>query len=266
MSEERKTISVLIVEDDPVQSDLLRDGLELEGDIVCCAQARDGVEALSAIKKYEPMVMLLDLAMPQMDGLDLLRELQKDQTIKRPHIIVLSVFNQPEYFKKAYALGADDYLIKPYRFDLVANRVRMAVEKKREEKPLVQQRPDLPDPTFVSHIVAKMGATTGTLGFLYLSDAIYIVIHQNGVCIMSKDIYQPLAAHYSTTPQCVEKAMRSVIKEIFAINSTQLHETLKIGNQEDKTHMPNRQFLTLAAQGVLTDYLKERILRECPMP
>jgi CheY-like chemotaxis protein len=81
---ENAKIRVLIAEDDPIQNDLLKDALELESDMACCGQACDGLEALAKLETEQPDVLLLDIVMPNMDGVDLLNELRENPPPKRP--------------------------------------------------------------------------------------------------------------------------------------------------------------------------------------
>lgn len=76
---ENAKIRVLIAEDDPIQNDLLKDALELESDMACCGQACDGLEAAGQAPNGTPDVLLLDIVMPNMDGVDLLNELRENR-------------------------------------------------------------------------------------------------------------------------------------------------------------------------------------------
>ena len=91
---ENAKIRVLIAEDDPIQNDLLKDALELESDMACCGQACDGLEALAKLQTEQPDVLLLDIVMPNMDGVDLLNELRENPPPKRPKVIAISAYGQ----------------------------------------------------------------------------------------------------------------------------------------------------------------------------
>jgi two-component system response regulator YesN len=76
-----------------------------------CGEAQNGKEALEKIHTLKPDVVLLDIKMPVMDGIEVLQELQ-DQ-VKDTYFVVLSCFNEYDYVRKAMKLGAYDYLFKP---------------------------------------------------------------------------------------------------------------------------------------------------------
>ena len=116
---------VLIVDDDPASRRLLRVRLEAIGCAV--AEVVDGAEALAEIKKQEPELMLLDLQMPRMGGLEVLHELGK-QGAKFP-VVVISAHGSIESAVEAMKEGAHDFITKPLdpkHFDIV---VRKALEQ-----------------------------------------------------------------------------------------------------------------------------------------
>ena len=120
---ENAKIRVLIAEDDPIQNDLLKDALELESDMACCGQACDGLEALAKLQTEQPDVLLLDIVMPNMDGVDLLNELRENPPPKRPKVIAISAYGQEHIARAALAQGADWFLLKPYQLELLMRRI-----------------------------------------------------------------------------------------------------------------------------------------------
>lgn len=105
-------LKVLLVDDEPIFRMGLRSGISWEG--VGCkiiGEAKNGEEALLLIDEKKPDLVLLDLKMPKMDGIEVLRKIKNRET--RPQFIVLSCFNEYEYVREAMKLGARDYLFKP---------------------------------------------------------------------------------------------------------------------------------------------------------
>ena len=116
---------VLIVDDDAASRRLLRVRLEAMGCAV--AAVADGPEALAEVKKHEPELMLLDLQMPKMGGIEVLRELAK-QGAKFP-VVVISAHGSIENAVDAMKQGAYDFITKPIdgkHFEIV---VRKALER-----------------------------------------------------------------------------------------------------------------------------------------
>lgn len=240
---ENGVIRVLIAEDDPVQRELLCDALKLERDIVCCGQARDGVEALEVLRREEPDVLLLDIVMPNMDGIDLLRELRGHAPSKRPRIIAISAFGQEHIAQAVLSQGADWFLLKPYRFDLLFRRIRALAKADGPGRPLSPHRA-------ASRAVLELKIPTNLFGYSYLEQALTILLTHQGACLMGKDVYAVIAAHNDTTAQCVEKALRETIRQSFRADSEALHRMLKLGGVENAKHLSNGRFLTLMAESL----------------
>ncbi|MBD5094375.1 MAG: response regulator [Subdoligranulum sp.] len=242
---ENDVIRVLIAEDDPIQRELLCDAMKMERDIVCCGQARDGVEALEVLLREEPDVLLLDIVMPNMDGVDLLYELQELSPAKRPRIIAISAFGQEHIAQTVLAQGADWFLLKPYRFDLLFHRIRILVNQDQD----LPVRNIVPD-KMISNAVMELGIPTNSLGYSYLVQALTILHAHQGVCLLGKDVYAVIAGPNRTTAQCVEKALRKAIRQVFEADSDALHRILRMGGVEQAKHLSNGRFLTLMAEAI----------------
>ncbi len=103
----------MIVDDVPVYRDYLKNFIEWGsyGFEVCC-EAKDGKEALAMYEQYQPDIVLTDIVMPYMDGLELSEKLLKDN--KELSIILITGNSEFEYAKKAVKLGVCDYIVKPF--------------------------------------------------------------------------------------------------------------------------------------------------------
>lgn len=104
--------NVLVVEDDVFLRQLLTEKLKKEGFEVY--EASGGEEALELIKKKLPMLVLLDLVMPGVDGFQVLQETRKDPITQNIPVIVLSNLGESSDIERAKKLGVDDYLIKAH--------------------------------------------------------------------------------------------------------------------------------------------------------
>ena len=109
-SKSGKPIRVIIAEDQAMVLGALAALLEIERDIAVVAQARDGKQALAAVLEHKPDVLITDIEMPEMTGLDLAAELQKLRLATR--IIILTTFARPGYLRRALDSGASGYLLK----------------------------------------------------------------------------------------------------------------------------------------------------------
>lgn len=119
-SQAKEAIPVLLVDDQALVAEAIRRALATDADLVLhyCAGAD---KALAMAAEVQPMVILQDLVMPGVDGLDLVRQYRDDPTTRDTPIIVLSTREEPATKKEAFARGASDYLIKiPDPLELVA--------------------------------------------------------------------------------------------------------------------------------------------------
>jgi CheY-like chemotaxis protein len=104
--------SVLVVDDEPQVAWVLRFSLEHEG--YRTYTASNGVEALEELQKHHPMLMILDLMMPELDGWGVLQEMVKLPVEQRPRVVIVSALTGPDDKAKATALGADAFVPKPF--------------------------------------------------------------------------------------------------------------------------------------------------------
>jgi CheY-like chemotaxis protein len=110
-------IHLLLVEDDDLDVMNVHRALASAPEIASITVARDGVEALRLLRSGEValdrLVTLVDLRMPRMSGLDLLRELRADSRLKRVPTVVLTTSDDPHDRDQAFCLGAAGYFVKP---------------------------------------------------------------------------------------------------------------------------------------------------------
>jgi len=104
---------VLVVDDDRVIQQLLEVNLELEGYEVV-ASASDGKEALEQIAKLKPDIVILDIMMPKMDGLEVCRRLREDPATAKIPVVLLSARAQDLDIREGLDIGASAYLTKPF--------------------------------------------------------------------------------------------------------------------------------------------------------
>ncbi len=104
-------IKLVIADDHSMIREGLKQLLELEGQFKVIAEASDGVECLEILSKEAPDVLLLDINMPNKNGLDVLKELNQSGN-RKVKVLVLTVHNEVEYLIKAVELGVDGYVLK----------------------------------------------------------------------------------------------------------------------------------------------------------
>lgn len=177
-------IRVLIAEDQGLVLGALVALLELEGDIEVVAQARDGKTALELAQSHVPDIVLTDIEMPSLTGLELAAEIKRRGL--RAKVIIVTTFARSGYLRRALEAGANGYLLKDAPSSELANAVRrvfaggrvidpaLAAEAWGDPDPLTERERKVlrlaGDGRSSAEIAAELGLSEGTVRN-YLSEA-----------------------------------------------------------------------------------------------
>jgi two-component system, LytTR family, response regulator len=163
------TLKTLIVDDEPIARKVLREELELLSDVEVIGEAADGAVALEKIGREHPDLVLLDLQMPAMGGLEVVRQLKHGKRL--PVIVVVTAYD--EFALQAFEAGAIDYLLKPVRQERLSEAVERAKRLTgRQATERIAQLQEIADPLVgprTRRIVGKIGEEY----FLLSTDEIY---------------------------------------------------------------------------------------------
>jgi DNA-binding response OmpR family regulator len=138
---------ILVVEDSRTQAEYLTHLLVQEGYTV--GQAGDGREALAAIRKNPPALVLTDIIMPEMDGYELCRAIRADRTMAQIPVILVTQLYDPADVLRGLEAGADNFIVKPYDPEQVYSRVISTLDVAG------QPDPDGPQSGFVMEFAKK---------------------------------------------------------------------------------------------------------------
>jgi len=131
-------IKILIADDHLIIRQGLRLILETENDFDLVGEASDGAEAISLCKKLKPDVVLMDLRMPNMDGLTAIEELRVEQP--EIAVVILTTFNEDELMFRGLQAGAHGYLLKDTDRNTLFNTIRAAARGETLLKPEIMAR------------------------------------------------------------------------------------------------------------------------------
>src|ERR1700682_4009918 len=123
-----KSATILVVDDDPQIRRVMRATLTAQGYTI--VEARDGQEALEKLRSERPDLVLLDMNMPVMDGLEACREIRRDSEVP---VIMLTVRSAEKDKVRALDAGADDYVVKPFGIQELLARVRALLRRAAED-------------------------------------------------------------------------------------------------------------------------------------
>ena len=203
------TTRILLADADEEFRLMLTDVINNEPDMEVTASTGDGAEALQLLTANVADVLIMDLVLGGMDGLDLLRQLSEVSFLRRPNILVLSGFIRGNVVNQAAALGADFFLTKPCRMDAVTERVRLlrlggGVEVSTDRQSLE---------TLITGIIHEIGVPAHIKGYQYLREAILIAVEDMDVInAVTKVLYPEVAKRFGTTASRVERAIRHAIE------------------------------------------------------
>jgi two-component system response regulator DesR len=178
-------IRVVLAEDQAMVLGALAALLEIEPDLKVVARGRDGQEALALVREHAPDVLLTDIEMPGMTGLELAAEVRREGS--RTRVIILTTFARPGYLRRALEAGATGYVLKDTPSEKLADAVRrvhsglrvvdpeLAAEAWSEADPLTDRERQVlrlgEEGLSGPEIASRLGLSEGTVRN-YLSDAI----------------------------------------------------------------------------------------------
>ena len=116
------SITIVVADDHPVFRSGLKEGLEEYSDLTVIGEASNGRQALERVKQLEPDLLLLDMEMPEMTGLEVARELHA--LGEGPKVLPLSSYSEPEYVFGVLENGAEGYLMKDEPMDHIVEAIR----------------------------------------------------------------------------------------------------------------------------------------------
>lgn len=214
----KNKISVLIADDNKRYADEMAEYLKTMPDMTVAGVSYDGNEALSMIKETNPDVVILDIIMPERDGLGVLKLLSATKG-KKPICIVLSVTGSAQIMETAMKFGADYYLLKPQSMPAIVDTIRSFSDRNNSVLPAVEitggapmsQPVDLE--SIVTEFIHELGVPAHIKGYQYIRSAIMMVIEDMELLnYITKQLYPTIAKKYKTTSSRVERAIRHSIE------------------------------------------------------
>ncbi len=211
---------ILIADANPDFCKLLKDLISTESDMEVAATASDGIEALARITELMPDVVLLDLVLPKLDGLEVLRRIP--ETGAHSHVIVLSGFVNSKVVADCSARGADYFMPKPCDAPALLSRIRQLAGADKPAIPTAgfdcrstpqPSRQDVNLEAVVTDIIHEIGVPAHIKGYQSLREAIILTINNmDMINAVTKVLYPEVAKKFGTTPSRVERAIRHAIE------------------------------------------------------
>lgn len=125
-------IRVMITDDHSLIREGLKQLLEFDGSIEVVGEASNGIECLEKLDKCNPEVLLLDINMPEKNGIEVLKQMKEDQS--QIKVLILTVHNEMDYLMKAVDIGVDGYILK----DSESSELKKAIRSVRDGENYIQ--------------------------------------------------------------------------------------------------------------------------------
>ena len=208
------SISVVTADDNVEFSEELKEFFRTKPDIDFKAAAHDGAEAVELIRETEPDVVILDMVMPKLDGLGVLRWLKNMELKKKPKVVMFSVAAMDKNVEMAINSGADYFLSKPQPFESVYEVVRNLAGVKAQSAVSVKSPEEEVDlEALVTECIHELGVPAHIKGYQYIRTAIMMVVKDMDMLnFITKRLYPEIAKSYGTTSSRVERAIRHSIE------------------------------------------------------
>ncbi len=217
----QKKVKVVIADDNKEFRLILKDFLISKKVFDIVDMAEDGLKALESVTKHEPDILILDIIMPQLDGLGVLERLHKKDMKKFPKVIVLSAVGHDKVTQRAINMGVDYYIVKPFNFESFADRLLQisgldtsrVQNKNRDIVYNDRMNIEFSLEVKITEILHEVGVPAHIKGYQYLRTAIIDVVNNVELLgAITKELYPMISMKYSTTPSRVERAIRHAIE------------------------------------------------------
>lgn len=250
-------IKVLIVDDNELSRDMLMESLQNEADIDIAATASDGMDAALRIEKLRPDIVLVDLVMPRLDGIGLVKKIKDEMENEAPSFIMISGVSDEIAIKRAFSNGISYYIIKPYNTEELVALIRELGNSVNQENDSIIINTDNKTnnkKTKLKKIWGLLNAygISGRLkGYDYIVKAVEIALEEENISnAMTKQLYYTLSKEFDTSYGSIERNIRYAIQKGFDKASSNLPEELN--SLKERRHK-NFEFIAAIASYILAE-------------
>lgn len=249
-------LKVLIIDDDEKYAKTISEHIRAQDDMTSCGIATDGEEGYNMILETKPDAVILDIILPKLDGIGILRRMSlASEMDNKPQILVSSASTLSNLYDMATRYGASYYMIKPQRLESVCDAVRDMCGVKRDFAPKSPSgiREDTYDlETMVTEFIHELGVPAHIKGYHYLRTAIMMVVKDMDLLnYITKELYPEIAKAYKTTSSRVERAIRHSIEVAWTRGKPQtMNEVFGYTINTGKGKPTNSEFIAMIADRI----------------
>ncbi len=253
------SIKVLLTDDDTNALHFVKDTLEKASGFEVVGEAHDGEEAIRLTEKLCPDLVLMDVVMPNMDGISALCRIRKLPPPVRPRVVMVSAAMQDTTVRMCMEAGAEYCMAKPLDLESLAVRLRALCQGSgaplstgAAEDPKARSRNI---ERTVTDTIHSVGIPANIKGYQYLRDAIIMSISDSELIgAITKQLYPKVAGRHNTSPSRVERAIRHAI-EVACMrgNDEVLYKLFGYTVNTNKGKPTNSEFIALIADKLRLD-------------
>ena len=254
-----KRLSVAIADDNDHVLEILENLVNADKDLNLVGKANNGEEMYEIIKEKEPDIVVLDIFMPKLDGLEVMERIKEENCLKKnPSFIILTAVGQERITQAAFLKGASYYILKPFQNETILNRIKhvqRSIEKEYEKKQKIEYILDKEVDNLEAHVtelIHEIGIPAHIKGYHYLRDSIMMAIEDMDVLnAITKVLYPTIAKKYQTTSSRVERAIRHAIEVSWSRGKLDtLDELFGYTVSNGKGKPTNSEFIALVADTI----------------
>ena len=254
------SLKVVIAEKKKKMVDVIKEVINDEPDMEVVGTAANGEETINIIKNTSPDVVLLDIIMPQLDGISVMQRIRDDKTCASPAFIVISAVGMEDVTEDAFDKGAAYYIMKPFDNEMLINRIKYV--GKVHNAPSDNKRNIVIKDTVnhkkyvleneITGMIHEIGVPAHIKGYQYLRESITLAVNDPDIInSITKILYPTIAKKFETTPSRVERAIRHAIEVAWNRGNPDVLNNLfgyTISNGKGKP--TNSEFIALIADNI----------------
>lgn len=254
------SLKVVIADDNEKMVDVIKEVINDEPDMEVVGTATNGEDTINIIKNTSPDVVLLDIIMPQLDGISVMQRIREDKTCVSPAFIVISAVGMEDVTEDAFDKGAAYYIMKPFDNEMLINRIKYV--GKVHNAPIENNRNIVIKDTVnhkkyvleneITGMIHEIGVPAHIKGYQYLRESITLAVNDPDIInSITKILYPTIAKRFETTPSRVERAIRHAIEVAWNRGNPDVLNNLfgyTISNGKGKP--TNSEFIALIADNI----------------
>ena len=258
-------LHVIVAENNLKDAYHLKLFLEKKEEIVEVRALSDGVQTLELIKELQPDIVILDTDLPNMTGMEVLRQIRQEEEALSTVFLFVSSKSSDNLVGEASRLNAAYYLLRPYHPESIYKRILKYKGSKEQRGDLFWKEEEVEKNQLVEEnhlesdvtkIIRELGIPAHIKGYHYIRESIMLAVEDiNILNYITKLLYPTIAKKYKTTSSSVERAIRHAIEVAFSRGQVELLEemfgyTVNAG----KGKPTNSEFIALIADKLRLEY------------